>query len=527
MSSGFSPEEWQYWMYRYDNGATFSEVPTRSAPGTTPDTPSALTSLSNEQSPDPSSVPSATQLSSDASLSPYVGIPSQRELKDVNNVDGYEDQAFSHTGMYPPSPSNAQYPTDQSRLQNGKRKHPTAQPRLSSPPSKRSRFKSQDLRRQTHETRLAGACIRCRRYNKKRRCAPGPDPNGPTAPFAPTLRWAKKEPGKDGLLFSAIKASNSRRSRPPTEVQLSQGDGRSTLTLRVHEYTPSPRFQDKQHYTWYEGSRKHYFRTTPFDIADVEFAQAAIERFIDRHTEEYVEHIFLGKKNAPGQIMKAAFQMALSKRQESPLIASVLRFWVAARLIETPWKITGEEKLGMSPDTTKSSPYFGVVPVTPIMDFQIDNIVIHGQLNELLKRVRRGLIEKSLAGKKEDWFDIQLTMFVLLNHADMVMGHDVEFAKRNNLPERFSHNHLINKIYKASNTLLTYFHYANKGYFPFTAPWEEVQQTCSLNDEQKNYINKIRALLPAAQEYPQLPGEEFYWTSQMHREGWRDVAAPV
>lgn len=106
-----------------------------------------------------------------------------------------------------------------------------------------------------------------------------------------------------------------------------------------------------------------------------------------------------------------------------------LWFWVAGRLIETPWHIVGDERLGMKPNTNPRSPYYKKTPVTPMMDFQIDNIAINHELKRLLKELRNTLKKKLLAMKKEDWFEIHVTLFILLNHVELTTAHDVEFAE--------------------------------------------------------------------------------------------------
>jgi hypothetical protein len=112
----------------------------------------------------------------------------------------------------------------------------------------------------------------------------------------------------------------------------------------------------------------------------------------------------------------------------------VLRFWVANRFIETPWHILGSETLGMVRDVRPGSPYFGLVPVTPMMDGQIDNIVVYHLLEPLWTKIRKILREKLLKNKKQDWFELQLTLFILLNHVEWTMAHDIDFSNRHSLP---------------------------------------------------------------------------------------------
>jgi hypothetical protein len=64
------------------------------------------------------------------------------------------------------------------------------------------------------------------------------------------------------------------------------------------------------------------------------------------------------------------------------------------------------------------------------MDFQFDNLVIYSILQPLLKEILNTLRAKTLANRKEDWFELQLTHFILLNTVELTMAHDIEFARR-------------------------------------------------------------------------------------------------
>lgn len=87
------------------------------------------------------------------------------------------------------------------------------------------------------------------------------------------------------------------------------------------------------------------------------------------------------------------------------------------------------------------SPYYGRIPVTPIMDFQLDNITIHYLLVPWKSRILKELQKKILGNRKEDWLEVHLTMFILLNNVERQVKHDNWFARRYSLnvrcPSRF------------------------------------------------------------------------------------------
>ena len=93
----------------------------------------------------------------------------------------------------------------------------------------------------------------------------------------------------------------------------------------------------------------------------------------------------------------------------------------------------------MAPDPEQNSPYHGIVPVTPMMDHQIDNLVIHNQLQPLLTKIT-SILDKLRrrvgSNGRKDWIETQLAYFILLHNIELTIAHDVAFARRYKLPVR-------------------------------------------------------------------------------------------
>jgi hypothetical protein len=247
---------------------------------------------------------------------------------------------------------------------------------------------------------------------------------GPTIEFAWSRRWKSKDIKLEAKsIWKPITELPTGRTDGFKVVELSQGHSSEKLRLRVREYNPEP--GDKQYYSWYDEDSEHFYNTTPYAITDLGYARNAIKSFLDRNLEGYLDILLLNAS----PITKRTFETALQNR-DLTLLGPALKLWVASRFIETPWHIAGSETLGMSRDTHIKSPYHQRVPQSPIMDFQLDNLVIHSVLQPLLKEILTTLRTKSLAGRLEDWFERQLTYFILLNTIELTMAHDVEFARR-------------------------------------------------------------------------------------------------
>jgi hypothetical protein len=82
-------------------------------------------------------------------------------------------------------------------------------------------------------------------------------------------------------------------------------------------------------------------------------------------------------------------------------------------------------------------------------------------------------------------------------------------------------------VTQGANTLLTFFHNANKGHYPFSAPWSEVERAHPWSEEQKSYIMEIRRLLSQQQRVTTEPAKEMFWTGHLHRAEWRGVSVAV
>ena len=82
----------------------------------------------------------------------------------------------------------------------------------------------------------------------------------------------------------------------------------------------------------------------------------------------------------------------------------------------------------MKPIDTPGSPFVDTIPITPLMDTQLDQIVITSILKQLRTQVLRQLEAKISRFEREDWFEIFLVLFILLNSIEIATTHDHEFA---------------------------------------------------------------------------------------------------
>ncbi len=99
--------------------------------------------------------------------------------------------------------------------------------------------------------------------------------------------------------------------------------------------------------------------------------------------------------------------------------------------------MTGADTLGISEITDPTSPHNGKVPIPPIMDTQLDQVVIQNILTPLRKRVVEKFEKLITPVKREAWWEVYLSAFVILNHIERLARHSAIHARTHTLPVRF------------------------------------------------------------------------------------------
>ncbi|RMZ83951.1 hypothetical protein DV737_g1374, partial [Chaetothyriales sp. CBS 132003] len=221
---------------------------------------------------------------------------------------------------------------------------------------------------------------------------------------------------------------------------------------------------------------------------------------------------------------------------KSPLLEKVLKLWMAARLIEEPWRICGEETLGMKPVTDPDAPYYGWIPVTPIMDTQLDQIVIQSILHNLRTEVLQTLQIKVEKSRKKDWFEIFLTIFILLNTIELATAHDHQFASMYghvsvNGGTRFEDYRLIESYFHGAQALIAHFRDALYAHLPFLQSKtrsNSVVRMGELSAEETDFLLKLRNYLRDETKNINLTNLKrqhayetpLYWAHQLFVETW-------
>ncbi|KAK7915282.1 hypothetical protein PG985_012985 [Apiospora marii] len=351
--------------------------------------------------------------------------------------------------------------------------------------------------------------------SKRRR----PFPN-PTEDFTFSRRWLGK----------SLKEINHWSTHVEKSVWLTQRYGQSGIHLTVRRFVPVS--TDRLNYFWYTSNQTQQLDCAPYAISNVEHASRELQRHISESVSEHLENCNRSKSQVVSETLAAIGRYMQGKGDNQGLVRDCVHLWVGSRLIEKPWEVGGDETLEHNildhafcdPD----SPYYCTIPVTPVMDTQIDQIVIKTILVPLRQSIQRRLRKLVEENDPKNWFTIYLCTFIILNNYELATVHDREFAQRYSLPDPFSNYPLLRSLHAGAKTLLAHFHYCCKGEVPFRLDWSKelsIKSAC-LDPEQASYMERIVTAVQA--EGPKWKGlkesreyaSDAYLISQMFESEW-------
>jgi hypothetical protein len=77
--------------------------------------------------------------------------------------------------------------------------------------------------------------------------------------------------------------------------------------------------------------------------------------------------------------------------------------------------------MGVQPTEEPGHPYDGFIPVTPIMDTQLDDLVIRDLLAPLTTQFLKRLKVKIDERKSENWMEIHFAMFIMMSNIGWIV----------------------------------------------------------------------------------------------------------
>jgi hypothetical protein len=297
-----------------------------------------------------------------------------------------------------------------------------------------------------------------------------------------------------------------------------------SLPVQLCYFEPDPNLMTCHVFRTLAGPRR--IQMPRICLADVETAKRSLEIFIKDSWCLRLQDIMLKLDPITQVVLQEAQKYAINHPQTNAcLVHRALMLIAANRMIEQDWAFTGPEVPGIDVVDDKQSPWYGTRPITPVMDTQLDQIIIQTFLMPLRERLLEDLQEKIILGKKKDWFEVFLTIFILQTNTALLLRHSRKNAIRYGASGRYNSIPLAEGYFHGSNILLTHFHYGC-GIAGVLRTWQ-TDGSSGLSREQNEFLSQLipairarRAQWEIVHSTKQYEADGF-WSYQMFFEGWR------
>ncbi|KAK0747949.1 hypothetical protein B0T21DRAFT_406507 [Apiosordaria backusii] len=439
-------------------------------------------------------------------------------------------------------------------------------------PARRGAFKDQELRAKTALTRKMGSCVRCKM--QRIRCIL--DPENETGPCIPCRRvnfntriyrleclrlkltdcklykpgqvpgheWTSR--WKDSVLDDiSVWASGEQIT-----IRVTEGYTDMFVELQVREFVPQP--GDKLERTWVDKNGVLQRRAIPpFAIVDLEDAKNSYSHYIKRGLENCCMRL-LGPRD---QLLHKTYFFAINRARddhdpfmlpaERSLLRLTLELWMTARLTTKTLEIIGSERLGMPRDLIDdpTNDMHHKTPIPPVLGAQIDSFLIHQILVRLRRKTLEELQKMTQEKKAKTWLTTYLVTFILLHNLGLVTRHDAAYARKHGMRRHWAREDSVKEYEIGANTLLAYFHYCNKGIYPFSAECRDadLRSLAELGDDAIELVHYTRqyVMQQKAQWEDLWKGEgdwkdmglkryenEYYYVSQLFEQNWQPRNMP-
>ncbi|CAO2655441.1 Nn.00g105050.m01.CDS01 [Neocucurbitaria sp. VM-36] len=304
-------------------------------------------------------------------------------------------------------------------------------------------------------------------------------------------------PHRQDIFYDVTKGNNASDT---VELELMQDDVGQVLNLTVSKFTPL--LGDKLAYEGIGEDGPYKLDMLPYCISDSNKARQSLVVYMRKAKSAYFNR-FVDRSNA---LLLNTFKMAaMCDFTKRPLVNKALDIWAATRLIERTWKLCGDETLGIHPFNNRSDPWKGFVPVTPIMDQQLDQVVIREILVPRKIQLLNQLKEKVYTedNRKLHAFEVYMTFFILINNAEVQIAAEREFAQRYGFSGRFGPRGKYMDAeaqFHAARTMLGHFHYICRANSLLTTS-PKLLGEFGVSDKEREYLEFVRKQTESQKPY--------------------------
>lgn len=320
----------------------------------------------------------------------------------------------------------------------------------------------------------------------------------------------------------------SRRQYDCVTLCLTQDYG-SELIIEVAQFDPQP--GDKTAHMWHGRA----VELPPYCIIGIQQASEKMMKYVHNSRSSILLELLSGANDVTREVILQSDQY--QRRSGNVLVWQALDLFAATRIIERDWRICGLETLGIPAIHDPLHTGSPKIPVTPVMDGQLDQIVTKAYLLPLGEKLLATLQKTIYAGKKEDWFSVFLATFIYLTHIECLLQHSRRNAKRYGLKRRYNDISLAEKYFEASRIALAHFHCIANAATPLHLDWKkgDVAAAAKLDSDQAAFMGNVLAKM----EERVLNGsvrrmktkhqyeESLYFCHQLFEEKWEAAVGKI
>ncbi|KAH8892135.1 hypothetical protein GQ53DRAFT_863880, partial [Thozetella sp. PMI_491] len=276
----------------------------------------------------------------------------------------------------------------------------------------------------------------------------------------------------------------------PRKILIGHGIG-IALEVYADEFTPSP--ADTVSYVWQTSRGTIRLDMPHYCLTNLEQVR---ENACCYARKLYDERTYFAELISSHPLIAMTATKALEYASDS-LLAKTLLLWSSTRLIESQRSICGPDTLGISAVSDPESPRFGVTPIIPIMDTQLDQIIIQEILEPLRSDILSALDKLVEQHRPETFFESYLTVFILLCSIERNTIAQERFARRHRVGRRFSNPPLLETYFHAARIFIAHFHFVCHGSEAIQSDWtsRDIANMANLSPDQLQFMEDTRKLV--------------------------------
>ncbi|KAI4599144.1 hypothetical protein KJ359_002102 [Pestalotiopsis sp. 9143b] len=303
--------------------------------------------------------------------------------------------------------------------------------------------------------------------------------------------WLSRKRARALALSSLLHSSEHAMHTRGRTIHLTQGIHGLTMKVRVSQYVMDT--TDKTWYGWKDSrGQKQQMNMPLYYISDDISSITAL--FYQQFESDSAGNYLLSLLKEEPEIIRGAFCEAHRLSNKNSLLARALKLWCGTRFTELTWTICGDDKLDIIPPTEDENPWKDTVPVTPIMDTQLDDIAIKAFLqphaDRFLKQLERKMKEQDAA----DWYEVLLALIIILHNFERIFADVDHYTNRHGIKKLKSRNgaSLSEQNDLACRSLISFFHYAYPGSMKFRSAMANNEDDHLLPETQQKFMQLLR-----------------------------------